>query len=171
MNRYFVIGADGTLYGPVDLAQLQGWVDQGRVMPQTMLKEELSGNQLPAQQVLDLRFNSQPPPSYAMPPGQARQMDQQGSANYQRPMGGGQDMTPVLVKAIISTLCCCLPAGIVAIVFASQAMSNAHRDPMAAEKQRQTSNTWANVSIVIGLIITIYYAVTFAEMITSGKFN
>ena len=39
--RYFVIGANGELYGPADIATLNQWIAEGRLTPTSMLQEEL----------------------------------------------------------------------------------------------------------------------------------
>ncbi len=45
---YSVIGTDGLVYGPVDLGQLQLWVNEGRVTPTTVLIDDVTGQRAPA---------------------------------------------------------------------------------------------------------------------------
>ncbi len=45
MQRYWVAGADGQTYGPVDMAQLQQWVQQGTVTATTTVCFENDPNQ------------------------------------------------------------------------------------------------------------------------------
>lgn len=40
---YFVVGPDGTEYGPANLSALTTWAEQGRVLPSTMLKVAATG--------------------------------------------------------------------------------------------------------------------------------
>lgn len=55
--------------------------------------------------------------------------------------------------AIFSTLCCCLPFGIVAIVFASQVSSLiAAGNYDVARKSAENAKTWSIISIVLGLL-------------------
>jgi hypothetical protein len=54
--RWYVIGRDGQKYGPADLPTLQMWASENRVRPDTMLEEEGTGVQLPAQSVAGLTF-------------------------------------------------------------------------------------------------------------------
>ena len=61
-----------------------------------------------------------------------------------------------LAKAIISTLCCCLPFGIVAIVFAAQVNGKLDAGDFAgAQKTSEQANFWGNLSIGIGLGINL----------------
>ncbi|MCB8932409.1 MAG: DUF4339 domain-containing protein [Fimbriimonadaceae bacterium] len=50
-GRYFVIGMDGTRYGPADVHVLNLWAAEGRVTPSTLLELEGDGRQVPAAQV------------------------------------------------------------------------------------------------------------------------
>lgn len=45
---YTVVGVDGREYGPVDMAALQEWIEQGRVTATTMLIDPISGQRGPA---------------------------------------------------------------------------------------------------------------------------
>ena len=61
-----------------------------------------------------------------------------------------------LVWAILSTLCCCLPFGIVAIVYASQVDGKyAAGDYQGAVDSANKAKTWCWVSFGIGIVLTI----------------
>ena len=63
-----------------------------------------------------------------------------------------------LVKAILVTLFCCLPFGIVAIVFASQVDGKvANGDLNGARQASDNSNFWSNLSIGLGLAGMVLY--------------
>ena len=65
-----------------------------------------------------------------------------------------------LVWAILTTLFCCLPAGIVSIVFAAQVDGKWNTgDYAGAQASSQKARTWAIVSAVIGLAFTLIYVV------------
>ncbi len=51
---YLVIGLDGAVYGPADVAGLQAWAREGRVMPDTWLKEQATGRQSRAAELTEL---------------------------------------------------------------------------------------------------------------------
>ena len=58
-----------------------------------------------------------------------------------------------LVWSILTTLFCCLPAGIVSIIFAAQVNSKfAAGDYAAAESASNNAKRWAIISAVVGLI-------------------
>lgn len=59
-----------------------------------------------------------------------------------------------LVGAIISTLCCCLPFGIPAIIFAAQVNSKvAAGDYEGARRSSKNALTWMLVSICVGVFV------------------
>ena len=68
-------------------------------------------------------------------------------ASGQMSPGGPRPNIPNhLVKAIISTLCCCLPFGIVAIVFAAQVNGKLDSgDYAGAQKSSEQAKFWGNI--------------------------
>ncbi|NDU77832.1 CD225/dispanin family protein [Actinomadura sp. DSM 109109] len=57
-----------------------------------------------------------------------------------------------------TTILCCLPAGVVSIVFAAQVNSKwAAGDQAGALKASNNAKTWAIVSAVLGVIVGIIY--------------
>lgn len=63
-----------------------------------------------------------------------------------------------MVWAILATLCCCLPAGVVAIVFSSQVSSKYYmRDYEGARRSSRNAEIWIIVSIVAGIIFNALY--------------
>lgn len=62
-----------------------------------------------------------------------------------------------LVGAIASTCCCCMPAGIVAIVYACQVNAKlAHGDVAGAQKSSRNARRWIVVGIVLGVLCVIW---------------
>lgn len=77
------------------------------------------------------------------------------------PYGPGQQGPPpsYLAWAIISTLCCCMPFGIVAIIYASKVNSLWLRgDAYGAQKASQRAQLWTILAIVLGLIANFFVA-------------
>ncbi len=80
-----------------------------------------------------------------------------------------------LALAIISTILCCLPAGIVSIVYAAKVNSlydgGNYDDAISASKN---AKTWGIVSIVIAcfgwLIYVLFFGVAFLGALGSGNF-
>lgn len=63
-----------------------------------------------------------------------------------------------LVWAIIATLLCCLPTGIVAIVYAAQVDGKlAAGDLNGARQSSSNAATWSWVSFGIGLLVSVGY--------------
>lgn len=61
-----------------------------------------------------------------------------------------------MVGAILCTLFCCLPCGIVAIVKASQVNTKlAQGDVAGAENAAQSAKTWILVAVILGLIVIL----------------
>ncbi len=69
--------------------------------------------------------------------------------------GGGAPIPNHLVWAILSTLFCCLPFGIVSIVFSTQVNTKqAQGDYAGAMDASRKAKTWAIASAVSGLVLT-----------------
>ena len=68
-------------------------------------------------------------------------------------------MSPTyLVWSIIATICCCLPAGVAAIIFSSQVSSRYYaRDFKGARRASRQAEIWIIVSIVTGIIVNALY--------------
>ncbi len=174
--NYNVIGADGAVYGPVDFETLKRWAAEGRVNPDSAIEEVGSGKRVPANTIPGLFAAPQAPqapthqlhpgydvptqPAYTppgvgpggaprpgVPPGAAANAVQYPRNTFAEPVKNH------LAKAIFSTLCCCLPLGVVAIVYAAQVGSKqAGGDYYGAKESSDNAEKWANISIVLGLI-------------------
>ncbi|MBO2458523.1 CD225/dispanin family protein [Actinomadura violacea] len=71
---------------------------------------------------------------------------------------GGTPPSSHLVWAILTTLFCCLPAGIVSIVFAAQVDSKwSSGDHAGAVNASEKAKTWAIVSAVAGAVVLVIY--------------
>lgn len=88
---------------------------------------------------------SAPPPN---PPPQA------STPQYNAPPAGTRAPIPNhLVWAILTTIFCCLPTGIVAIVFAAQVDGKAAAgDYDGAQKASDNAKLWSWISLAIGLV-------------------
>lgn len=64
-----------------------------------------------------------------------------------------------LVQSILVTFCCCLPAGIIAVVFAAQVNSKlAGGDIAGAQKSSANAKLWSWIGFGIGAAIQLLYA-------------
>ena len=65
--------------------------------------------------------------------------------------GGGERPDPWLWQSIVATVLCCLPAGIAAIVFASQAQGALNAGDLALAREKAAkARTWTLVSVGVG---------------------
>lgn len=94
----------------------------------------------------------------------------QNAPLYQQDQGDTVNWVPYLVVSIISTLCCCIPFGIVAIVFSAKINSAVTAGNIEeAKKAAKTAKIWIIVAVVAGLIVNIaYLAIT--AMIGAGSY-
>lgn len=115
---------------------------------------------------LGMRFDSEeaarrevpasPPPQPLNSPGRAPEMPphtRMQSMIFREPMP-----PTYMVWAIISTICCCLPAGIVAIVFSSQVSTRYFcRDYEGARRASERAEIWIIIAIVAGIVVNALY--------------
>ncbi len=134
MSEYFVIGPTGEKFGPANVEILNQWAQQNRVLPSNYVEDAAMGTRMLASAVPGLVFPVAAP----------------SVANYPR-AGYSETYEKVenhLVKAILTTLFCCMPVGIAAIVYASQVDGHARSGNLAAARESaRKANMWANISI------------------------
>jgi len=67
--------------------------------------------------------------------------------------GGGSKPDNYLIHAIFATLCCCIPFGVVAIVFAAQVDSKwAQGDYVGSRKAAEKAKMWFWIALGLGLV-------------------
>jgi hypothetical protein len=65
-----------------------------------------------------------------------------------------------LVQAILVTLCCCLPAGVVAIIYAAQVNSKLNAGDIAgAEAASRNAKLWSWIGFGVGAVVMVIWAV------------
>ncbi len=83
-----------------------------------------------------------------------------------------QKPSSYLALAIICTVCCCLPAGIVSIVYAARVNETFERgEYQRAQEYSNNARTWGIVGIVIGGIGVIIYLALFGIGIFAGMLD
>ncbi len=69
-----------------------------------------------------------------------------------------QPVPNYLVPAILSTICCCVPFGIVAIVFAAQVNSKlAAGDRAGAVAASEKAKLWCWIAFGSGIVVSLIY--------------
>jgi len=100
-----------------------------------------------------------PPPSY--------------SSGYYASGAGGAPPPNYLVWAILSTVLCCLPLGVVSIVFAAQVNSKWYAGDLAGA--REASNKaknfamWSAIAGVVGAILWVVFVVALGSFGSFGQ--
>ncbi len=65
-----------------------------------------------------------------------------------------------LRSAILTTLCCCMPAGIVAIVYAAQVKGRAEAGDIAGAQQlSRKARLWCWISLGSGLVVGVLWSI------------
>ena len=164
--------------GPVAAQVIQEMIRSGQLQPTDLVWRQGMPNWLAASQIPEL-FSDQsattpPPPSpYAPPPQQYPQPGQYAPqpgapSPYGQPQPGGyypvqqpyqgQPIPNYLVQAILVTLFCCIPFGIVSIVYAAQVNTKlAAGDYAGAMDASRKAKTWSWWSFGIGLVFGLAY--------------
>jgi hypothetical protein len=141
-----IIGADGKQYGPASAEQIRQWLAEGRARPETLVQAEGSADWKPLSQFPDF---APPAPAGVVPP------------PVPPPITGNQpraDVSTYLIPAILSTIFCCIPFGIVAIIFAAQVSSKLNAgDVPGAQKASANARTWCWLAFGCGIIATLLW--------------
>ena len=83
--------------------------------------------------------------------------------------GAPVDIPNYLIQAILVTIFCCLPAGIVAIVFAAQVNGQVRSGNLAdAQRLSRNAKTWCWISLGVGLAVAVFYLLFFIFGIMAG---
>lgn len=94
------------------------------------------------------------PAGAAVCPGCGKPVPQFGAYAAQAAPAGS--IPNYLVQSIVVTLCCCLPGGIVAIIFAAQVNSKlAAGDVAGAEAASRNAKLWCWISFGVGIVLAL----------------
>lgn len=167
---YAMIGSERV--GPMSLAELRNLP----LTPSTPVWRTGMPNWADASTFPELadRFGMMPPPSQAPSPAYGGGYGQPAGGGYQQPSPGYQqgaynpgygnnDGRPpmpdnYLAWSIVATLLCCLPTGIVAIIYSSKVSSRYNEgDYDGALRAASSAKTWCIVSVVAALLWVVLY--------------
>ncbi|MBC7782518.1 MAG: CD225/dispanin family protein [Burkholderiales bacterium] len=150
----------GQQLGPVTIAELRQKIVWGEIQPQALVWTEgmatwqaahtVAGLATPAPQTTQSPQSPQPPgmpPAYAAPP---------GASPYQPLSYQGAAPPNYLVQSILVTICCCLPFGIVGIVYAAQVNSKFQGgDHAGAQLASANAKRWSMIGLICGIVINV----------------
>ena len=137
--QYFVVAPDGTSYGPADMPTLQQWAAEGRILPDSMIRNASTGQSQLASSIPGLipgpaygtqTYSQSPIPNYMQQPGPGLSNYPRGYANQGR-SGDVQTGWILGVVGIVMALCCSLVGlicGIIGVVIANRAYSAGNLD-------------------------------------------
>jgi hypothetical protein len=75
-----------------------------------------------------------------------------------------------MVWAVLSAIFCCLPLGVVAVVYAAQVNTKwATGDWIGAAESSERAKTWAQIALVTGILAIILYYLAGAWMSADGR--
>jgi hypothetical protein len=156
-GMFKIIGSDQQQYGPESVEVLRRWIVEGRANGQTMVQAEGSAEWKPMASFPEFAavLAAAPPTApqagpAGIPPLSAGPL---GSGPVARP-----DIQSYLPYAIVVSLCCCLPLGIPAIVFAAQVNSKlASGDVAGAQAASDKAKMWCLIALAAGLIANLAY--------------
>lgn len=156
--QYFVVGADGSKYGPADVATLSQWAADNRLSPNSELEDAASGVRTTASLVPGLMFptgagaaENPISPNQPQSTGYTPAAGQIGQSNYPRaqfsdPNAGKTEFIISIVCSVIGLLCCPCLFSIAGIVLGSMAKKKGHPNG-------QLAMILGIVSLVLGFII------------------
>ena len=75
-----------------------------------------------------------------------------------------------LVQAVLTAFCCCMPIGVVGIIYAAQVNSKLHAGDIAgAQAASQKAKMWSWIALGGGALVALAYAAFIAYSVASSK--
>lgn len=138
-TMYKIIGADGNEYGPVALEQLKQWIAEGRANHQSKVLREGEGEWKTIAELPELSGAALPPLTAPA-----------------RPQWSGGEVPNYLWQSIVVTLCCCIPFGVVAIIYAAQVRTKLSVGDLAgAQEASAKAKMWCWIGFIVGIATNI----------------
>ena len=143
------IARNGQKFGPYTVSEVNDYLGTGFLKPEDSAWHEGLSDWQPLSSIQGVHVAASrrrtPPPPPAAAPASARVVTLMKPDNY-------------MVSAILATLFCCLPFGIVAIVYACQVDSKwAAGDHAGATVASGHAKMWCNLAAGIGLLVIVLW--------------
>ena len=154
---YKIIGADQKQYGPVSAEEMGRWIAEGRVNAQTLIQAEGQTDWRVLSTYPEFANVTPPTPSGVPLGAPFNAVPQEKIPNY-------------LVQSILVTLCCCLPFGVVAIIYAAQVNTKQQAgDTAGALAASKTAKMWCWIGLGVGIVTNlIILGLQFAGLAAAG---
>ena len=177
MKQYYLV-INGEKSGPFTIDQLA----TQQLTPETPVWTEGMSDWVPAQQVAELSslFASQAPIPEASQPTATPQASAYNAApayGNPQPQAPNTQVVPpnYLVWSILVTLFCCIPGGVVAIVYSTQVSSRFQQgDYAGANESSRNARKWVIISAIAAAAVWIIYfiilAVTGASILALSQY-
>ena len=165
MKQYYLV-INGEKSGPFTIDQLA----TQQLTPETPVWTEGMSDWVPAQQVAELSslFASQAPIPEASQPTATPQAPAYNAApayGNPQPQAPNTQVVPpnYLVWSILVTLFCCIPGGVVAIVYSTQVSSRFQQgDYAGANESSRNARKWVIISAIAAAAVWVIYAIILA---------
>ena len=166
------VGRNGQQTGPFSIDQLKAMAANGDLLPTDLVWKEGMAGWEPASTLPGVFESAAVAATPTYPAAPAPQPAPVAQATVLPP--AGTQVENYLVWAILSTICCCIPFGIPAIVFASQVNSKlALGDVAGAREASRKAKMWCWIAfgagLLVGIIGTILQVVAGAAAAASGN--
>jgi hypothetical protein len=166
------VTSQGQEIGPYTLDEIRQMVSDGHLAVTEYAWSQGMQNWVPITQLIGAAASPPPPPLPAAGRPQALTTHPAypvyNQPIYGQPQGLGQQVyvqapprpPTYLLSAILVTLFCCLPFGIVSIVFASQVDSKYNSgDYAGAQAASNTAKNWYHAALISGIIIAVLWII------------
>lgn len=142
---YKILGGDGKQYGPIPAETLREWIQQGRANAETQVLAEGATSWQALGTIAEFADVLGAPPS---------------PRNAPQTIGAGATVPNYLVQSILVTLCCCVPLGIVAIVYSAQVNGKlAAGDIAGAQEAAKKAKMWGWIAFGSGILVGLIWGV------------
>ena len=166
MNWFYA--KNGAQQGPLSTDEIKSRMAMGEIGPDDLAWCEGMSDWLPVGQIPELKAAPAAPApleSAPMPPVASSSPSpyQSPAAAHSMQVAPGQMIPSYLWQSIVVTILCCWPVGIPAIVYAAKVEGlKARGDFAAAKAASDNAKKWCVISLVLGVVIVLLYAVLMA---------
>lgn len=171
MKQYYYLTPQNEQKGPVDGSQLAAY----GVNANTMVWTQGMAQWAPAGSVAELASVITPAASVPPPSSSPQPQPQPQSVVYVQtnPAGTSQPSMPKpnnhMMMAVLTTVFCCLPLGVVGIVYASKVDGLYYAgDYAGATNAANSARRWSLIGIVSSIVVSIIYMIIYGAAVGSG---